>query len=168
MSLASGPEQEFHEQFPNGYDIMDPNKQGAQCGLCALCDSIRAQVTLPPSQVPSVRLLRAIFRRQAQEIQGFEMDNDDNLRLDQLALVLQEFLKTRHICARLGVVYVPDIGKGKKYGAHGTFYQGRKRGYLILDNDMTGAGSVTVWIHSDNRRASEWANSTWRGIKPAT
>lgn len=166
MGPTASAEAEFHERFPDGYALVEPSKEGALCGLCALRDSIRAQIPTLQCSATSFGNLHAVFNQQAKEIKDFQMENEHNLRLDQLALVLQELLRGYGIHAQLGLIYVPDIGKGKSYAGWGSIYRGKQRRYLVIDNGSSNAMSKTVWIHSDNIRPNEWSNATWRGIKP--
>lgn len=166
MGSTASAEAEFNERFPDGYELIEPSREGALCGLFALRDSIRAQIPTLRSTATSVASLSAVLKTQAQGAKDFQMDNEHSLRLDQLALVLQECLKRYNIHAQLGLIYVPGTDKGKNYAGWGRIYRGKQRRYLVLGSGAENVLLKTVWIHSDNIRANEWSNATWRGIKP--
>lgn len=119
MGSAAAAEADIHEKFVDGYELIEPSTEGALCGLCALRDSICAQIPTSRSTATSVASLKAVFKKQTQGIKDFKMDNKHSLRLGQLAFLLQEFLERYNIHGQLGLIYVPNANKERTMLAGG-------------------------------------------------
>ena len=92
---------EFEQAFPYGYQIMNTSAEGLLCGWHSVILSMSAQY--PELPCPTREELQDIFHCQKDDFaEAFDMSNDNNFSIDQVALVLYTWGLSHGFNLRIG------------------------------------------------------------------